>query len=248
MFPLCHIYFANKTINNPSCFAFLGSVCPDIITSEFLRRDITHYNTEDLYKYFRYRGRDMEEFATGAVTHGVDLKGLDYYSDESYPGMNMGYCFEKGRIIENQVVECCNLPDKWGLWKAHNFIEMAFELYVVRHHNWITEKFREIFADDNIIRNVSQELKSYYHISASIFEESFINFSNFFNYSTINESTMMKGYSVQLKEKHGIKNMDIEKAVIQVKRAADIIRPDIDNFFNLTVPRVKQGIETLGGI
>lgn len=246
MFPLCHIYFTSKVFENISDFAIIGSIYPDIVISEAISRDMSHYNTEELFKYLIHSGKKMEEFAVGALTHGVDMKGLDYYSDENFPRGYKGYCFEKGKIIEENVIECCRIPREWGLWKAHNFIEMAFELYINQRHKDILKTFKKVLEDSNIIRYISQHLEGYYHVSASSLEQSFKNFYKIFEYDQLNELTMMRKYGMQLKKKHGIENIDIEKAGLVISTAVEIISHDADDFFNYTIPKVKKVVEMLG--
>lgn len=239
MFPICHIYFAGSVFGGLTNFSVLGSIYPDAVISGRLKRDITHYNTGDLYSYFESSDGMMKEFAQGAASHGVDMKGLDYYSDEKYPNAYKGYCFEKGKSIEKEVIDCCRIPEEWGLWKAHNFIEMAFELYLDRKNGHIKEQFKRALTDRKSISYISRNLSLFYGIPADYFEKGFCSFSSFFDYEHMNERTMAEKYSVQLYKKHGISNMDICLGEATILKAVDIISHDAQSFLDYAIDRFK---------
>lgn len=240
MFPMCHIYFASRVLDELSDYAVLGCIYPDMLIPHKLTRDITHYNTNGLYGFFKDRDSCMKDFAGGAVTHGVDMTGLDYYSDESYPGLDRGYCFERGREIEQDVIDCCSIPEKWGLWKAHNFIEMAFDLYLCNDNEWIMEKFNRAINNSEVVRHISRELEEFYNISASMFEESFRKFVDLVQYNGKDEHSIMERYAFQLKKKHDISNVNISKGASVLLEAVEIIKPDAQNFFMNTAFHVKE--------
>lgn len=240
MFPMCHIYFANEVLGQLSCFSLLGSIYPDIAGLANLSRNVTHYNTADLYEFFKFKDVKMKEFAMGAVTHGVDLKGLDYYSDEMYPGLDSGYCFYMGKEIENEVIECCRIPREWGLWKAHNFIEMAFDLYLCRRNNWIEDFFNRTLGSEDVIDYISNCLGEFYSLPSYTLREGFIRFIKFSACYQVDVHAIVKRYAFQLREKHGILDMNTSKGEEILLKALDIVKAGADDFFELTVQNVRE--------
>jgi len=241
---MCHVYFAQNILSDRlSGFSIMGSIYPDVIVSGILNRDVTHYNTKDLYRHFSFRDEQMTEFALGAVTHGVDMKGLDYYSDENYEGLNMGYCFIKGKEIEEDVVACCNIPEKWGLWKAHNFIEMAFDLYLCRNNPWIAKLLDETVNNTCITTYINKSLSEYYGIPASVISESFKKFTEFIQYDSTDAYSIIKKYALQLNRKHGINNVDIDGGAHVILKSVDIIKHEIEDFNLRTVSHIKQVVQ-----
>ena len=245
MFPICHIYFADKIIGKLSQFNILGSIYPDIVISDVLSRESTHYNTLQLYDYFKYMDIKMRDFAMGTITHGVDMKGLDYYSDENYPDMDSGYCFEKGKQIEKDVINCCKIPEKWGLWKAHNFIEMAFEICVYRQNKWLKESLKNALEDIEVIKYVSKNLQLFLNINEGMLVDKFKRFTDFIEYKDINENTMMKKYCIQLEVKYGIKDVNNLCGAKIIAKAIELIQGDVDDFFDFTVAKVTGVLNNL---
>lgn len=243
MFPICHIYFADRVFGSISDFSVLGSIYPDAVISKVLNRDVTHYNTKKIYQYFKNDDEYMKEFALGAESHGVDMKGIDYYSDEKYLDSDRGYCFLKGKRIEKEVIDCCHVPENLGLWKAHNFIEMAFELYLDNKNSYTKELFKNALSQKSKISYISRKLSSFYGIEASYFEKKFCNFSYFFDYEHVNAYTMAQKYSLQLYQKHGIKNMDVKLGASAILKGVDIIKEDAESFLDYVVRRFKADID-----
>jgi hypothetical protein len=244
MFPMCHIYFADRVIRKSSQFTILGSIYPDIISSA-IGRDCTHYNTLQLYNYFKDEDVNMKDFSVGAITHGVDMKGLDYYSDENYPGMDKGYCFEKAKQIEKDVIDCCKIPEKLGLWKAHNFIEMAFDICIYRQNKWLSESLKNVLEDSVVIKYVSKELNVFLNTDQKVLEDKFKRFTDFIEYKEISESTMMKKYCVQLESKYGIIDVSNIYGSEIIKKSMELIKDEIDIFFDYTISQAAKVINKL---
>jgi hypothetical protein len=245
MFPMCHIYFAGKVIENPSLFTFLGSVYPDIVISEKIGRDETHYNTGRIYDYFKICDSNMRDFALGAVSHGVDMKGMDYYSDENYDSLNRGYCFDRAKLIEDDVVACCRIPREWGLWKAHNFIEMAFEIYLCRLEGHLKDLLESTFENEQVLKDVCRGLEDYYQIPSQSFFESFNNYKEAAFYEKVDEYTMVRKYGMFLFKRHGIGNMNVEDGIRVIQKAIQVITPEADRFMEYTTGEVKPVIDGL---
>lgn len=248
MFPLSHIYFAERLMDNPNEYILLGSIYPDAVISSRLGRDTTHYNTKDLYCFFRGKDNQMRDFAIGAMSHGVDMKGLDYYSDEGYQGYSSGYCFVKAAEIEEDVITCCNIPPEWGLWKAHNFIEMAFELYLYRNDCSLIDKFNNILQNNELIRYVCIALAEYYNLDSECLVSGLNSFSKFFEYGIMDEKKLACRYKMQLKARHGIEMYNLTGAAAIIEHALDIIKPDIYSFFDYTVTKVKEVIDKITNV
>src|SRR5258708_13283257 len=64
------------------------------------------------------------------LTHGSEPRGFDWYSDEQYraPLEARGYAFQRGQPLASAAAAACGLAEDQGWWKAHNLVEMAFEL------------------------------------------------------------------------------------------------------------------------
>ncbi|HBM79669.1 MAG: hypothetical protein QME45_11425 [Clostridiales bacterium] len=246
MFPVCHIYIASKVMDNISDFAVLGSIYPDAVVSRDIPRNITHYNSSALFNFFKNREKKITDFAKGSITHCVDMKGLDYYSDESFPdGHDLGYCFEKAKYIEKDVVKYCNVPEKIGLWKAHNIIEIAFELFIDKKDGSLKHRFKKVIMDEGLIDYVSRRLACFYSKDAGYFVGKFRKFIDYFDYDNVCALNMAKKYSIQLKIKHGIEVEDTSKMASIILKSLDIIKTDADDFIDYVIGSLRRTMPSI---
>ncbi len=139
MFPLAHNFLMRRIMENPKYqldkmltplqqdLILLGSVFPDLAAGMGMHRDYAHLMGGDVYRYCYDFCSENIPFAFGIWAHGADPCGFDYYADEKWQD-GKGWCFQKCLPYIDDVVQACNLPQEWGLWKAHNFVEMMAEL------------------------------------------------------------------------------------------------------------------------
>jgi hypothetical protein len=136
MFPLAHTYLINELIQQPKLLFdhdlndferklfLVGGVIPDMVVGMGADRIFGHSMGKKLYQYCQENYPEAATFALGAWLHGIDPCGFDYYADEHWQGGN-GWCFQTCEPYIPAVIESCQLPQEWGLWKAHNFVEMS---------------------------------------------------------------------------------------------------------------------------
>jgi hypothetical protein len=142
----------------------LGSIFPDTVIKCCLTYDQTHNIGWGLYDYFSEYAEEYLDFAKAMVTHTVTPKGLDFYGDEEYGSGYKGYCFQKAAAIEKEVIEACNIPDKFGLWKAHNFIEMGIEMNITYTEKELVNIFHKGLADTKLINQLSSHIDKYFRL------------------------------------------------------------------------------------
>lgn len=139
MFPLAHNYLVRRILAMPDYksikktnklkadLILLGSVTPDLVAGMGMDRNRGHLMGEKLYGFCKENYPEALPFAFGVWSHGADPCGFDYYADEHWQGAK-GWCFQKCTPYIPDVIKACNLPEEWGLWKAHNFVEMMAEI------------------------------------------------------------------------------------------------------------------------
>jgi hypothetical protein len=127
MFPITHIWFSREVLGHINNMTVVGSIFPDTAVSGFLNHEQTHKVGWGLYNFFEDNCPEYIDFARGVVTHTVNPRGLDFYADEEYREGPKGYCFQKGRQIEEEVINAAKLAN------AHDFImelESGYDTFV----------------------------------------------------------------------------------------------------------------------
>ncbi len=244
MFPMTHVWFCRQVLGSLSNKEILGAVFPDIVITKCLAHEETHKPGWGLYDYIKQRYPENAKTAMAIATHTVFPEGLDYYGDENYGKGTKGYCFQKGELIVDKVVKC-RIPEEFGLWKAHNFIEMSIELEILKRVPELRTQLHEAFNDEGSIGELSEMLGGYMSINPSQLAESFKAFYGFIEIKDINSTSLAEKYNQQMLSKHGI-SIDIVASAALIEGSRQLIAEDIMQFMQICEARVKDMLERRG--
>ena len=238
MFPLTHIWFSRRVLGYVNNMTVLGSVFPDTVIKCCLTYDQTHNVGWGLYEYFRDHSEEHLDFARAVVTHTVNPKGLDFYGDEEYGNGYKGYCFQKAVEIEKEVISACNIPDKFGLWKAHNFIEMGIEMNIANSENELVNIFHKGLTDSHLINELSTRIDKYFGLKERSAADCFGKFTEFMELQELSSFALANRYNTQMQVKHGIK-IDISKSSDIIEKSRTIVQEDFESFIDYCTEKVE---------
>jgi len=238
MFPMTHIWFSRRVLGYINNLTVLGSVFPDTVIRCCLSHDQTHDIGWGLYKYFEENSRDYLDFAKALVTHTVNPKGLDYYGDEYYGDGYKGYCFQKAAEIEKEVIDACNIPENFGLWKAHNFIEMGIEMNIASSDGELLSAFCEALTDYALEKELSKLLDGYYGLKDMSVDKCFSRFSGIMELEDLSSLAYAGRYNRQMQFKHGI-SINIPEAGRIIDKCRVIVKDDFEAFIDYCTEKVK---------
>lgn len=238
MFPITHIWFSNMVLGYTNHLTVLGAIFPDACVCKYLTYDTTHKSNWAIFDYIFKEKIELSDFAKSMVTHTVLPKGLDYYCDGLFMSSE-GYCFQKAALIVDDVIDACNLPEEYGLWKAHNFIEMAVELEVIIRNRWINKAFRDALCDDRLINSLESFIESYFDLKSGSMKNSFKRFETFATITENSSYQLALQYELNMQKRHGI-NINVEKSSNIIESCRDIIKEDFTDFINNAEDRVKR--------
>ncbi len=237
MFPITHIWFSGKVLGYMNNMTVLGSVFPDTVIKCSLTYDQTHNVGWGLYKYFMEKDKAYIDFAKAMATHTVNPKGLDFYGDEEYGDGYKGYCFQKAAEIEAEVIEACNIPEKFGLWKAHNFIEMGIEMNIAESNKEILDIFHKGLTDYCLLKELSPILDGYFKLEESSVFDCICRFAEIMELKDLSSFALANRYDTQMKVKHGI-NIDISKCSDIIEKSRIIVQEDFDCFIDFCTEKI----------
>lgn len=239
MFPITHIWFSRKVLGYVNNLTVLGSIFPDIVISGHLTYNQTHHAGWGLYHQMKETNSKYMDFCKALVTHTVDPRGLDYFGDEAYGSGYKGYCFQKGVLIVEEVIEACNLPVEYGLWKAHNFIEMGIEINIIQEEYSLIKMLHDSLYDKALIAELSVPLEQYFGLRPHAIEESFNRFRGFVELKDLNSDNLACKYDVQMQSKHGI-SIDVQRCSEIIEKCREIVKHDFDAFIAYCLNEVSQ--------
>jgi hypothetical protein len=161
MFPLVH-YFVNSQIDDTvSPLMALGGLFPDIAAAAGMNRDAAHTMGGPFHAWCRINAPEGLPLARGIISHGIDPAGVDYYSDEYWPGYRKGWCFMQGEKYMDAVAKTTRLPEHLVWWKSHNFIEMGCEVITDRDHPNIKDELLAVLNNTSAIHTAAAHLAAY---------------------------------------------------------------------------------------
>jgi hypothetical protein len=164
MFPLVH-HYCNKIILPPVDNAMiLGGLFPDLAMNAGIWRDTAHTCGLQFYKWCQENDHDNINFIKGILSHGTEPLGLDYYADEFWQGGEKGYCFQQGVPWMDRVREATRLPENLIWWKAHNFVEMSFELSAIERDPLLGQEILEAIKDRETVKRVCRMVQDYFDV------------------------------------------------------------------------------------
>lgn len=243
MFPYTHICFARDVLGKINNEIILGAIFPDTAISGFIDHKETHRGSAEVYRYFRRLGV-FDDFSLGLITHAIDLKGLDYFCDEKYLNYEKGYAFEMARPLVDKVVKCCHLPEQMGWWKAHNFIEMATELWIYQNRTDCHGFLDKALDDLDLILGISHVLAPFYDIPAGKMAMSFPIYGEFVLMEKVTALELAKKYHQQTLKKHQIE-IDIQGTADVIEQAVDIVERTLPEFMKFCERHTRSVIENL---
>jgi hypothetical protein len=252
MFPIAHAWMIEQCVPDLTLAHYLGCVWPDMLYGSPLTHQQTHREGAALLAYATSLppGDEVDEFrqfVRGALSHGVEPHGFDWYSDEEYGGLpasERGYAFQRGRQLAERAATACGVALDQGWWKAHNLIEMAFErrLYAGRPERG--ERIATACADDALVERVSTYLAEHFGQPANALAKPIRRFPQIIALRPTTVESLAHTYAAQTRLRHPGAQPD-EAAITQlIAEAETIVAPDADEFLRVSSAQVRAMLDS----
>lgn len=244
MFPLTHVHMVQKLFQPANNLLVLGSIFPDTTVGNSLSYNQTHRQGKRLYQYIKEKDPEFLPFALGVISHGVEPFGLDFFGDEKYLEFEKGYCFEKARSIIQATITVCNLPQRFGWWKAHNFIEMAIELDIASCYPETYGALNQVYEDTELIAWAGELLADFYYATPQEIMAGIFHFRNYVLEEGISANKLAVNYNNQMIKRHSIKT-DIEKVEELIIWSRDLIKDSYEDFLNYCCQEITETLDKI---
>ena len=246
MFPLTHLYTAKQVLGYENDQTVLGALFPDFSAFLHIGRNVCHEMGLDMYRFAAENDPDHIDFTLGALTHGTALPGIDYYADEEYRGQRPGFCFRQGELIAEELRIACNLPSNMAVWKAHNIIELAFDVITEKRCPGIGKTALSAMpvTPDN---DCAVFLESYLNHSRRDIMTMFREVSNHFSFDGGNIGEIADKFLASLVRRHNIRGGSRLDLIRIIGKSVAVIEPRYDGFMAETIALVKADLQKLTG-
>jgi hypothetical protein len=239
MFAIAHAYLLECLVARPTAGEYLGCVWPDMLFTGPLTHHQTHREGMALLAFIQRDAPDLLPFARAALSHGAEPHGFDWYSDDAYdPGTERGYAFERARPLVADVVAATHIDPALGWWKAHNFVEMSFEMALGRQFPHLGRAVASACADADLVTHITIPLARHFGVAADALAWNIVHFPETVAMETPTALDLADAYSRQLELKHGVTDADIPAMAAIIDHAWDLIAPDRDLFLATAIREV----------
>lgn len=239
MFPIAHAYLMERIFPAPTPQHYLGCVWPDMLWTGPLTHTQTHRECLGLLDDVRAHAPAVVPFVRAALSHGAEPHGFDWYSDEAYdPGAPKGYAFERARPFVADVVAATKVDPKDGLWKAHNFVEMSFEMALGRAYPHLGPAVAAACGDAALIRQVTEPTAAHFGVAAASLADNIARFPSSVALDQPTSLDLARAYTIQLDFKHGVKDPDVPAMAAIIDQIWDAIAPDREAYLEYCVREV----------
>lgn len=237
MFPLAHNFLVKRLLDNPDYhlgerltpfqvkLLMLGSVMPDLVSGMGMDRNFGHLMGEPLYAFCQEKYPKAMPFALGVWLHGADPCGFDYYADEHWQG-GKGWCFQQCVPYIDDVVKACNLPAEWGLWKAHNFIEMMADMECAAAVPALGYRLLDAGADEDIKELIKEVLVDFGGAAPEKVNPVISFMGEMFSIYNVSPEDMGDKYAKQLVRRHDIHGADPQMIAAVLRRIYHDLKDD----------------------
>ena len=230
MFPIVH-YYVNYTIfsQTPSLMA-LGGLFPDLASGIGLTRDEAHQMGASFNRWCALSAPEILPLARGILSHGVIPYGVDYYADEYWPGCTKGWCFEQGKPWIERIAAVTRLPERFGWWKSHNFVEMCYELLTIEKYPFIGQEIVAAVSDSALLACAAAALNRYTGKDTELISGIFRQAPQIFSLEDISPLTLAERQDAAFRSRHNVFNADIEGMAALLTEMKEALREGYDSY------------------
>jgi hypothetical protein len=253
VFPIAHVWLLERLIPAPAPAHYIGCAWPDMLFASPISHHDSHQRGDSLLAFARARcdaglpGADeFLAFVTGAITHGSNPYGFDWYSDEQYgddPTLR-GYAFQRGAPLADATAAACHLAPQYGHWKAHNIVEMACELPLHAADPHQADRFAAACADTSLVERLSRSLADFFGGSPEALAAPIRGFADWWARPTSTEA-LAEAYARQVHAKHGVPDADEAALAALIGQAGELIAPDRESFLATCAHQVGDLLDRL---
>jgi len=232
VFPATHLFLLSQ-IHPLENLAILGSLFPDTCITAVIPWQESHCCGFSLRDFMSPKERrELRPFLVGLLAHGIVPPGLDYYGDNSWGREEMGYAFLKAAPLVDEVIRVCRIPPEWGLWKAHNFVEMGIEAFIIDRRPDLPDCISRALLDGQALSALSEVLGRFWGKSGEDIVLAYKVLHTLTWCGSGGPKDLATMYAKQLLYRHGIYGVEEEQVARLIINAGELVRNEYESFLS----------------
>lgn len=243
---IAHSYVAEKVTDKKHPNLYVGSLLPDLVPYTAAVEIFDYASFHDgggnkLISYLQIHAPEDVLLAIGMLAHGRAY-GADYYNDVKYQG-GPGWAYQKKESLIEEVVKCSQIPHEAAVGRAHNFIELGIDYLLLRKESGLIRRIKEALSSADL-ETIATYLSGCFQkdkgkILAGLHE--------LFSYYQRTDLNSAEGLArIWARQATGLPEhdqVDVGKATEIIKKAADLIKNDYQEFLEFTILRVRENLK-----
>lgn len=222
----------------------LGAILPDALILAGVSWDDSHAMGPRLYRYAIARQPHLTGMARAALTHGASPPGLDYFGDKSCGNGDAGFAFMLGRSVASRAARVCRLPEELGLWKAHNFIEMAAEVIVFREHSHLAGHLSRVLLSSSVLGPAAGLVAAALEVERDAVAAALSRLPGYLELGDISPRRLAAKYQVQLNHRHGVEGARSDDLEELISDCIPLVEPRLGPFLEESRRAVQRVLES----
>jgi hypothetical protein len=240
MFPLVHYFVNSQIYSSVPQLMVLGGLFPDIAAAAGGNRDQAHTMGAAFHAWCGENAPEALPLSHGIISHGIAPPGVDFYADEFWPGYRKGWCFRAGEPYMPQVAAVTRLPADLIWWKAHNFVEISYELITDADHPEIKERLIAAVEDMASVRQAAEILAAYTGLPLQNLIHAFNNVPNIFAIHDISPEQLAYKQNLAFMIRHKVMDADVEAMARLMQQMSQELSPGYYLFFHFVIEFTAQ--------
>lgn len=247
MFPIAHAWLVQQLAPAATDAHLLGCVWPDMLFHGPLDHTGSRRSGRLLAQHAMTiseipEGPTFRAFVFGVLTHGVEPRGFDWYSDEAYGDGGesaRGYAFQLARPLAAPAARACGVELEHGWWKAHNIVEMAFERTLWSEGPLLGDGIARACADEQLLTCITHELARVFSVPQTELFAAIQRFPDVVTLRPNSVTTLAEVYALQTRLKHPYAAPDIGAIADLIAHGERLIDYSKGEFLATCVERVR---------
>ncbi|EKD90798.1 MAG: hypothetical protein ACD_30C00090G0019 [uncultured bacterium] len=237
MFYNTHAYLASKLYRSGEALLLIGSILPDIAITKIITWDKGLHGKENFESFFKLIEKKYPEYEflkKGILAHNI----IDDFTHKDYPG-GTGYAFQNNKELIKLLIEYYEITRKRAKVLAHNYIESAVDIYLLKDHPEIQDKIKSATGKTNK-EKLAEILGDYFKNDANNFSKALNNFFGLIKKYDFKKEENWVIFWEDFAKLLDLKDVGKEKRVILMDKALEVVKNTYKVFLNYSL---KEGLK-----
>lgn len=148
-----------------------------------------------------------------------------------------------GSAVASRAARVCRLPEELGLWKAHNFIEMAAEVIVFREHFHLAGRLGRVLVDSSVLEAVGGVVAAALEVDKDAVAAALSRLPGYLEVGDISPRHLAAKYQVQLNHRHGVEGSCLDDVEELISDCIPLVEPRLEAFLEESGRAVRRMLE-----